>query len=308
MRNIQSNANALRANLLIWYAAKLLSRHTPSDIAIYFKYLSVALALTFIYLVCTTAWKMFGKLKALLVIAISMIPIINIGLVYYLVNKSKEFSSESVINKPLDQVALDLNASNDDQSRIDNSDINELDEDIPKTAEQVAKRALVLSAVITAAYGSPIDEIVKWLNNENLYSELTSNELMFLNDPTNKKYKINITWKLEALVVLLWSISKLEELPKLTNQCDTEPLKNAVVWPPYPTSSFIESAILRPKEIIENEYENVYQAHWKVRDAKVNGKKVPEKLVPGVVLERHYGFNWIIGYQGQQWDDIATDT
>ncbi len=308
MTNIQRNANALRANLLIWYAANLISRHTPSDVAIYFKYLSVALALTFIYLICTTAWKMFGKLKALFVIVISMIPIINIALVYYLVKKSKELPSVTVTSKSMDQVPFELNITNADQSQIDTSNNSELNEDGPQTAEQVAKRALVLSAVITAAYGSPVGDIISWLNKENLYSELTPNELEFLNDPTNKKHKINMTWKLEALVVLLWSISKLEKLPHLTNQCDTEPLKKAVVWPPYPTSSFIETSILRSKEIIESEYENVYQAHWKVRDAKINGKKVPEELVPGVVLERHYGFNWIIGYDGQQWDDIATDT
>jgi hypothetical protein len=184
----------------------------------------------------------------------------------------------------------------------------EIDEHFCQTAEKIAKRSLVLSAVITAAYGSPVADIFDWLKKENLYSELTPNELRFLNEPTNKKSIINITWKLEALAALLWSISKLDELPKLTRQCDTEPLKKAVVWPPYPTKKFIETSLLRSKDVISREYENVYQAHWKVRDAKINGREIPEELVSGVVMERHYGFNWIVGYEGQEWDDITTDT
>ncbi len=191
---------------------------------------------------------------------------------------------------------------------MNNTGTCEMDEHIPQTAEKIAKRALVLSAVITAAYGSPVEDIFNWLKKENLYSELTPNELDVLNNPTNKKKIINITWRLEALAALLWSISKLEVLPQLTKQCDTGPLKEAVVWPPYPTKKFIESSLLRSKEVISNQYENVYQAHWKVRDARINGREVPEGLISGVVMERHYGFNWIVGYEGLEWDDITTDT
>lgn len=28
----------------------------------------------------------------------------------------------------------------------------------------------------------------------------------------------------------------------------------------------------------------------------------------GVVQERHHALNWLIGYCGQDWDDITTDT
>jgi hypothetical protein len=33
-----------------------------------------------------------------------------------------------------------------------------------------------------------------------------------------------------------------------------------------------------------------------------------ESYNAGVVQERHYGLNWLIGYRGQKWDDITTDT
>jgi hypothetical protein len=45
-----------------------------------------------------------------------------------------------------------------------------------------------------------------------------------------------------------------------------------------------------------------------VRDAQLFGKPAPRDIEAGVVRERHYAFNWIIGYCGQPWDEISTDT
>ena len=181
-------------------------------------------------------------------------------------------------------------------------------EDTPRKAEEIARRALVLSAVMSVAFGSPADQIISWLKNEDLWKEITPNELDFLNNPSDKRRKVKFSWKVETLVALLWSINKVRKLPKLTSQCDTGPLKKAIVWPPEPTAEYISSSKLRSEKEISKEYEKVYQAHWAVRDAGLNNKEIPKKLVPGVVYERHYGFNWIVGYGGQSWDDISTDT
>lgn len=85
-------------------------------------------------------------------------------------------------------------------------------------------------------------------------------------------------------------------------------MKKVVVLPPAPTAEFISSAELRDQREIDEEHENVYQAHWTVRDAKINNTEIPENLDPEVIYERHYAFNWVAGYMGQSWDDIATDT
>ena len=181
-------------------------------------------------------------------------------------------------------------------------------DDTPRTAEEIARRALVLSAVMSVAFGSPAEQIISWLKAENLWEEITPNELDFLNNPIDERNRVKFSWKVEALVALLWCINKVSKLPKLTNQCDTGPLKKAIVWPPEPTAGFISSSKLRSEKEISKEYEKIYQAHWSVRDARLNNKKIPKRLVPGVVYERHYGFNWVVGYGGQSWDDISTDT
>jgi hypothetical protein len=34
----------------------------------------------------------------------------------------------------------------------------------------------------------------------------------------------------------------------------------------------------------------------------------PAGLHPGVLYERHYALNWLIGYCDQEWDEVTTDT
>ncbi len=195
---------------------------------------------------------------------------------------------------------------------VDEPDEDDDDLDPPdikiRGAQEIARRALTLSAVVACAYGRDRQDVVQWLKAENLWQEATPEEREFLLGETDEETRVNQTWKTEALVPLLWSINKLAELPGLDGECDTDPLKKAVVWPPDPTAEYIASATLRSEEEIYAQHENVYQAHWKVRDARINNKRAPRNLDPGVVYERHYGFNWIIGYWGQAWDDITTDT
>jgi hypothetical protein len=85
-------------------------------------------------------------------------------------------------------------------------------------------------------------------------------------------------------------------------------LENAVIRSPHPTLQYIASASLRSEAEISAEYEKAYEAHWKVRDAWLKNRSPPKRLDPEVVQERHYGFNWLMGYMNQAWDDVTTDT
>lgn len=119
---------------------------------------------------------------------------------------------------------------------------------------------------------------------------------------------IQATWRVEAQVALLWSIKKIDHLDDLGEQCNTRPLVDAIPELFSSTARFIETAILRGKEEIEEEYERIYDIHWKIRNAKRTGIPTATKYDSGVVQERHYAMNWITGYCGQAWDEITTDT
>jgi len=47
---------------------------------------------------------------------------------------------------------------------------------------------------------------------------------------------------------------------------------------------------------------------WACVAARVSGKSPPKGVDCEVVMERHHALNWLIGYQGQEWDDVSTDT
>jgi len=189
--------------------------------------------------------------------------------------------------------------------------LNEPDDDIEdevRKPSEIAKRALSLAAVISCAYGDSKADVISWLKKEDLWDEVSLLEKEFLETETSKELNAKFTWKIESLVPLLWSIGKLEKLPSLKSECDTEPLKKAVAWPPNSTKEYISSVKMRSNDELLEEYEKVYQAHWIVRDAQLNNKAVPKKFNPEVVYERHYGFNWVTGYMRQDWDDVTTDT
>lgn len=194
-----------------------------------------------------------------------------------------------------------LNVADDDDDDL---------EDKVRTADEIAKRALIVSTVVACAYDhSKKKNEVGWLKKEKLWDHVSPDEKKFLlSAKENKKKEIFYSWKVETLVPLLWSIGKLKNLQRLNEQCNIPEIKKAMVFSPDPADHFIRSAVLLSEKKILKEYDKVYDAHWKVVDAKLHNKKIPKGYNPEVIYERHYGFNWLTGYMGQDWDDITTDT
>jgi Domain of unknown function (DUF4272) len=176
-------------------------------------------------------------------------------------------------------------------------------------ADEVARRCIVLYAVLAAGHGEPLNELVEWLYREGLWDAVSPCESEFLlsGSPTQQQ-RIDATWRAEALFPLLWSLGLVAELPKPTQLCDVQLIRR--VLPPLfgSVADFISTAHLRDDSTIHSANETVYQIHWAVRDARLMGRPVPDGYHPGVVQERHYALNWLIGYCGQDWDDISTDT
>ncbi len=201
------------------------------------------------------------------------------------------------------------------------------DEQVDKirSADEVARRCIVLYAVLAAGHGEPRDELVAWLRREGLWQAVSpkESEVLLCESPTQQQ-RANATWRAEALFPLLWSLGLIAELPSPQQLCDVQVIRS--VLPPLfaPVAEFISSAGLRSDSEIHDASEEIYQIHWRVRDAQLRNQPTPPGKLPrmpvadceppaesydsGVVQERHYGLNWLIGYCGQDWDDITTDT
>lgn len=184
---------------------------------------------------------------------------------------------------------------------------NSDDFNVPRSAVEIAKRAIGLHCVIAASHDVSKADLCEWLKSEGLYKELSARERRFLETQESAPREISqAAWRVEAQVALLWAIQKISDLDPLTATCKTARLVDAL--PPLfaATADFIESATLRQEAEIEAQYEFIYDTHCEVRTAQNTG--VPTNVNLRVVQERHYAMNWITGYCGQAWDEITTDT
>ena len=179
-----------------------------------------------------------------------------------------------------------------------------------RPAEEIARRSLALFAVVGRALGVPRDEVISWLRTEGLWDALTPHEVAYV-EQTNSPQKahVNFGWQSERLIVLLWALGKIQELPDSATQCDTSVFKS--VLPPFAkisTQAFIAQATLIDEDRLWKQSDLYLEGHWKARDAQLHERPMPPGIDIEIVQERHHAINWITGYEGLTWDEVTTDT
>jgi hypothetical protein len=187
---------------------------------------------------------------------------------------------------------------------------DQLEPDIVRSPEEVARRGLALFSIVGVALGAPRADVIDWLNRTGLRSDLSPSEERFIATPSpSDQETIDAGWLSERLIVLCWALSKLGELPNPDEQCDTGFFHE--ILPPFAdvdTSSFIAGAKLRPDGDLIAKADEILRQHWEARNAKLTGELPPIPVNIGIVQERHHAINWVIGYDGLLWDEVTTDT
>lgn len=176
-----------------------------------------------------------------------------------------------------------------------------------RPADEVAKRAIAVCLV--AAKGEGIDQaaVDALVHKYGAGSFFSPKEAAFIKNPRPTQQERNeYTWRYEDYWVLLWALGYVDTLDRLEDQCDVPKATRFLL--DRTTEQFIHDAKPRPLGTILDEADLVYRYHWAVVDARVKGKEAPAKLDGGVVQERHYALNWLVGYMNQAWDEISTDT
>ena len=176
-----------------------------------------------------------------------------------------------------------------------------------RSADEVAKRAIAVCLTAVKGEGieqATIDSLVKKYGADKFF---TPKEAAFIKNPKpTQQDRIQFSWRYECYWVLLWALGYVDALDRPEGVCDVS--KAVIILRDRTTDQFIKDAKLRPMTAILDEADLIYRYHWAVTEARVNNKKAPAKLEAGVVQERHYVLNWLIGYMDQEWDDISTDT
>ncbi|MGN6547434.1 MAG: DUF4272 domain-containing protein [Aureliella sp.] len=176
-----------------------------------------------------------------------------------------------------------------------------------RTTEEVATRALALCVVAVKGEGLEQEIVEHIIKDYGLASGFTPNEQKFIKDPNPSQHdRIQFAWRYECYWVMLWALGFIERLGRPDTICD---VKQAVmIMQQNGRDGFMKMAKLRPQSEILDAADLIYRYHWAVVDARVNGREAPAGLDGGVVMERHYALNWLIGYMDQDWDDVSTDT
>lgn len=175
--------------------------------------------------------------------------------------------------------------------------------------QEVARRAVVLSLV--AAYAEPgsfsRDELNALLAERGVIDHLTPKEREFISmpNPTDSQ-RGQFTWRYEGVKTLLWALGHIDYLDYPGNICNVPETVRIIVQ--SDPSEFIENARLRDAREILDEADLIYRYDWACVNARVKKQPAPAGLYGGVVVERHHALNWLIGYGGQEWDEVSTDT
>ncbi|HWY87497.1 MAG TPA: DUF4272 domain-containing protein [Gemmataceae bacterium] len=176
-----------------------------------------------------------------------------------------------------------------------------------RTTKEVALRAIALCIVAVKGEGLEQEEIDKLVEQFAIADALTPNERRFIHNADPSKHeRIQFAWRYECYWVMLWALGFVDDLARPDAICDVR--KAVLFLRDSGRESFVKRAKLRSAREILDAADLIYRYHWAVTEARVKNQEPPAGLNPGVVLERHYALNWLVGYADQEWDDISTDT
>lgn len=178
-----------------------------------------------------------------------------------------------------------------------------------RTAQEIAERILIL---VYLAYVAEVpdkrENVIDFLKTYLLWDKVSPDEKeLFQKDELTDQEAVNISWRSEAVWLLLWTINKVDKLELPTKQVEVSEIVSRL--PKFLTDpkKFIETATIRATTEILDISDLIYRLHWATRNAGLNKQTMTVNLSSSVVVERHYAINWVT-YYADEWDEVTTDT
>ena len=186
---------------------------------------------------------------------------------------------------------------------------------LPRSVEEVARRTLgiLLTSVFAELVSSrgveaARESIADLLKRYGAQEFLSPGERAFISGPAPDEQSLaDFIRRYECAWVGLWALGFVDTLAYPGAVCDAGSMA-AMVRDCGDYPGFLRSCRLRAPSRILDEADRTYRYDWACVDARVNGRDVPAGIDPGVVVERHRMFNWLIRYMDADWDDVRTDT
>jgi hypothetical protein len=179
----------------------------------------------------------------------------------------------------------------------------------PRDVLAVARRALILNALIQISFKGPIPIIKSWIENNGLASDLAESERLILtksNAALTQQELANLFWRIEALWALVWVGGLIKDLPlnkpvgdNLASLCPNLQ-RNA------DGTDFIKSFQLRRHEELFCMLDLYYRAHWWTRNAQLTGQQTGDVSLD-IIMERRKTLEWVLDAKAD-WDNVEMST
>ncbi len=175
--------------------------------------------------------------------------------------------------------------------------------------KDIARRCLVLAALLQLNFGAPNEFIENWLKENDLLDFLTPHEQHILatkHGDLSEQEQTNLYWTIEAIWALAWVGKKHNNLTFNTGVEDTL----AGMLPSFENNEsgagFVEGFSSRPTKEIFTKLDQFYRAHWFARNNNLTGND--DQLTNlDFIMERRKALEWVCN-KNEQWDDISLDT
>lgn len=174
-----------------------------------------------------------------------------------------------------------------------------------RSPEAVSERIHALLLAAAKADGLELEQFNKIVEGKKITFSPQESDLVSKINLTDSE-KANALWRYESVAVLMWAAGLVDTLDWPSDICDIKILINKVMS--QSRTDFEAQIKMRSKEEIMDRLDAIYRMNWASVDARINGKELGGALNPSVIYERHYAFNWLTQYRGQEWDQVSTDT
>lgn len=183
----------------------------------------------------------------------------------------------------------------------------------PPNARAVMERAIILKYLFVKALATPPREflaackkrwskdewnkfvgdernrnlqLVERLNRSGLWNAMGEEECTFMkatSEEVTLQKQVDMSWRVESAVCLLWALGHVAELPPYDQQADAE-LTNQL--PKESLSALLTKAALRPHETIEKQRDIAELWHWRSRTRQLQESKHKFALPAGATIEQ----------------------
>lgn len=198
----------------------------------------------------------------------------------------------------------------------------------PPSSDEVARRAMALGALWLRSQlevETVLEEsrswaqaeaertvFVGWLRASGVYGELTLEELPIVEAPVgalSHDATVDSSWRVEAVVPLLWALGWLEEMPPFDEEVHAEDLMEMLPLSPEcggeECREFLADSSLVAMDDIRRQREVAELWHHRASTATFECEEDRQRLF-SIAFERLYALNWLSG-MGRCWDETPVD-